>query len=195
VVAEDDDGVRGYARYSTRQHFDESFGSGEVSVREVMAVDPAALAALYRYLFDLDLMGRTELSNRPVDDPLLHWLQNPRRAKPVLGDGLYVRLVDLERALTSRSYAAALDIVLDVSDETCPWNAGRRRLTGSACVRTEDPADIALGIVDLGSAYLGGTTLTELALAGRITELVPGSVAAAAAAFAHSPAPWCPAVF
>ena len=195
VVAEDDDGVRGYARYSTRQHFDESFGSGEVSVREVMAVDPAALAALYRYLFDLDLMGRTELSNRPVDDPLLHWLQNPRRAKPVLGDGLYVRLVDLERALTSRSYAAALDIVLDVSDETCPWNAGRWRLTGSACVRTEDSADIALGIVDLGSAYLGGTTLTELALAGRITELVPGSVAAAAAAFGHSPAPWCPAIF
>jgi len=199
VVAEDADGVRGYARYSTKQHFDDGFGSGEVSVREVMALDPAALASLYRYLFDLDLMGRTDLWNLPVDDPLLHWLQNPRRAKPVLGDGLYVRLVDLARALTTRSYAAPVDVVLDVSDETCPWNAGRWRLTGgpdgTTCVRTEDPADIALGVVDLGAAYLGGTTLTELALAGRVREMRPGSVAAAAAAFAHSPAPWCPAIF
>src|SRR6476659_2556357 len=50
VVAEDAQGVRGYARYSTKQNFDESFGSGRVDVREVLAVDPAALATLYRYL-------------------------------------------------------------------------------------------------------------------------------------------------
>ena len=74
VVAEDAQGVRGYARYSTKQHFDENFGSGRVDVREVLAVDPAALATLYRYLFDLDLMGTTSLWNVPVDDPLLHWL-------------------------------------------------------------------------------------------------------------------------
>lgn len=199
VVAEDDGGVRGYARYSTKQHFDESFGSGEVSVREVMAVDAAALASLYRYLFDLDLMGRTELWNVPVDDPLLHWLQNPRRAKPVLGDGLYVRLVDLDRALRGRTYATRVDVVLEVSDELCPWNAGRWRLTGgpagSTCERSEDPVDIALSVVDLGAVHLGGTTLTELAMAGRVDEVRPGVVAATASAFAHTPAPWCPAIF
>lgn len=199
VVAEDDGGVRGYARYATTQHFDDSFGSGEVSVREVMAVDSPALSSLYRFLFDLDLMGRTELWNVPVDDPLLHWLQNPRRAKPVLGDGLFVRLVDLERALRGRTYATRVDVVLEVSDDACPWNAGRWRLRGgpdgSTCVRTDDPADIILGVVDLGAVYLGGTTLTELALAGRVEEVRPGSVASTATAFAHSPAPWCPAVF
>ena len=42
---------------ATKQHFDESFGSGQVDVREVMATDGPALAAVYRYLFDLDLMG------------------------------------------------------------------------------------------------------------------------------------------
>ncbi|MCY7373027.1 MAG: GNAT family N-acetyltransferase [Spirochaetaceae bacterium] len=199
VVAEDDGGVRAYARYRTKQSFDDGFGSGVVSVREVMGVDPAALASLYRYLFDLDLMGSTELWHRPVDDPLMSWLQNTRRAKPILGDALYVRLVDLDRALRGRSYATAVDAVLEVSDEICPWNAGRWRLTGgpdgSTCERTEDPADIALAVVDLGAVYLGGTTLTELALAGRVEERQPGSVAAAATAFAHSPAPWCPAVF
>lgn len=199
VVAEDDDGVRAYARYRTQQSSGDAFGKGVVSVREVMGVDPAALAALYRYLFDLDLMGSTELWNRPVDDPLLSWLQNPRRAKPVLGDGLYVRLVDLRRALLGRTYAREVDVVLEVTDATCPWNAGRWRLTGgpdgATCERTEDPADIALAVVDLGAVYLGGTTLNELMLAGRVEERRPGSVSAAATAFAHSPAPWCPAVF
>jgi len=199
VVAEDDHGVRGYARYSTKQVFDESFGSGDVSVREVMAVDAAALSSLYRYLFDLDLMGRTRLGNVPVDDPILHWLRDPRRARPVLGDGLFVRLVDLDRALRGRTYASPVDVVLEVSDEICPWNAGRWRLTGgpdgSTCERSGAPADISLAVVDLGAVYLGGTTLAELASAGRIEELRKGSVATAATAFAHSPAPWCPAVF
>jgi len=199
VVAEDDGGVRAYARYRTKQSFDDGFGSGVVSVREVMGVDPAALASLYRYLFDLDLMGSTELWHRPVDDPLMSWLQNPRRAKPILGDALYVRLVDLPRALGGRTYTTTIDVVIEVSDETCPWNAGRWRLTGgrdgSTCDRTGDPADIALAVGDLGASYLGGTTLRELMLAGRVEERRAGAVAAAGAAFAHSPAPWCPAVF
>jgi hypothetical protein len=50
-------------------------------------------------------------------------------------------------------------------------------------------------VSDLGAAYLGGTTLAELALAGRVAERRPGALTAASAAFAHFPAPWCPAVF
>lgn len=200
VVAEDDTGVRGYARYATKDVFEGWVSAGKVMVREVMALDAAASAALYRYLFDLDLMGTTLLGNVPVDDPLLLWLQNPRKAQPVLGDSLYVRLVDLDRALEARTYAAPVDIVLEVTDDLCPWNAGRWRLTGgpdreTTCEQTTDGADLALGVVDLGAAYLGGTSLHELALAGRVSELHAGTLAAAATAFAHTPAPWSPAVF
>jgi predicted acetyltransferase len=199
VVAESGGDVRGYALYATRQQFDESFGSGQVSVREVMAVDGPALATLYGYLFDLDLMARTHLWNVPADDPLQHWLQNPRRAKPSLGDGLYVRLVDLDRSLAGRRYATPLDVVLDVADDLCPWNAGRWRVAGgpdgASCERTDADPDLSLGVADVGSAYLGGVTMAELALAGRVAEHRPGALATASAAFAHSPAPWCPAVF
>ncbi len=198
VIAEDDHGVRGYARYATKQDFAD-FGAGVVFVREVMATDAAALAALYRYLFDLDLMASTELWNVPVDDPLLHWLTNPRRAKPVLGDALYVRLVDLPRALSSRTYAVELDVVLDVVDELCPWNAGRWRLAGGpaggGCERSTAPADLSLDVTQLGAAYLGGFALAELAAAGQVSELVPGALPLATSAFAHSPAPWAPAIF
>lgn len=199
VVAEDSTGVRGYARYATKQTFDDAFGAGTVSVREVLATDPPALAALYRYLFDLDLMGTTSLWNVPVDGPLLHWLANPRKARPALGDALYVRLVDIGRALAGRTYSDDVDLVLDVSDSTCPWNAGRWRLTGgrdgATCERTADEADLALDVVDLGAAYLGGTDLVELANCGRVAELRPGSLRRAATAFHHTPAPWSPSVF
>lgn len=199
VVVEDDTDVRGYALYSTKQSFGSDFGSGEVSVSEMMAVDAPALATLYRYLFDLDLMGRTELWNLPVDDPLIHWLANPRKARPEPGDALYVRLVDLPRALEGRAYATPVDLVLDVRDELCPWNAGTWRLTGGAdgarCGRTDDPAGLSLDVADLGAAYLGGTSLAELALAGRVTQQRPAALAQASAAFGHHPAPWSPRVF
>lgn len=199
VVAENGIGVQGYALYTTTHQFDESFGSGDVNVREILATDGAALAALYRYLFDLDLMGRTHLWNVPVDDPLLHWLQNARTAKPALSDALYVRLVDLDRALGSRSYAAPVDVVLDVADDLCPWNAGRWRLSAgpdrARCTSTDAAPDLSLGVADLGAAFLGGVTLAELALAGRVVEHRPGALAEASSSFAHSPAPWCPAVF
>lgn len=197
VVAEDGSGVRGYARYSTKQDFND-FGNGTVSVREVMAVDPAARAALYRYLFDLDLMGSTHLWNVPVDDPLLHWLANPRKAKPAGNDALYVRLVDVDGALAGRCYATDVDLVIGVRDERCPWNDGRWRVTGgrhgASCVRTRGAADVEMGVRELGAIFLGGTSVLELAAAGRVSGS-PAALHAATSAFAHSPAPWCPVVF
>ncbi len=198
VVVEDGDGVRGYARYGTKQSFGEDFGQGKVLVREVLATDAAALATLYRYLFDLDLMGSTELWNLPVDDPLPHWLTNPRRAKLETGDALYVRLVDVDAALTARTYSSDVDLVLDVADARCPWNAGRWRLTGgpggATCTRTDDPADLTMDVRELGAAYLGSTSLVELAAAGRVRGSAT-TLQAATTAFAHSPAAWCPVVF
>lgn len=199
VVAEDDDRIRGYARYTTKPDWSPGRPQGTVHVREVIGVDAAARATLYRYLFDLDLMATTELWNVPVDDPLLQWLDNVRIAQPRWLDALYVRLVDVAKALAARSYAADLDTVLELTDPLCSWNGGRWRLRagaqGVACERTERPGDLALSVTDLGAAYLGGTSLDELARAGRVEQRSAGAVAAASAAFTASPAPWCPMIF
>jgi predicted acetyltransferase len=201
VVVEDDSGVRGYARYSTKPDWQTPIPSGTVYVREVIGVDGAALAALYRYLFDLDLMGQAELWNVPVDDPLLHWLDNTRSTKPVWQDALYVRLVDVGTALAQRTYSAPVDAVLEVTDQVCPWNDGRWRLVGgpdgARCERSEDDPDLTLGVTDLGAAYLGGTALGQLAAAGRVQVRAGGSevLPAVSAAFSTSPQPWCPFVF
>lgn len=203
VVAEDGDGARGYARYSTKPDWSDSYPKGVVHVREVMAVDAAALAALYRYLFDLDLMASADLWNVPVDDPLLQWLTNVRMAGPRVNHALYTRLIDVGRALAQRVYSTAIDTVIEVSDPLCEWNGGRWRLIGGGdgahcepvAESARDEADLTLSVADLAAVYLGGTTLNELALAGRVQEHTPGAVAAVSAAFSSTPAPWCPVVF
>ena len=201
VVAEDDSGIRGYARYSTKPDWSTPVPSGTVHVREVIGVDGAALAALYRYLFDLDLMGAAEVWNVPVDSPLLHWLNNTRSTKPVWQDALYVRLVDVGAALAQRRYSGPVDVVIEVTDPVLPWNDGRWRLVGgpdgARCERSEDEPDLTLGVTDLGGAYLGGTALGELAGAERVRVRTGGAdmLPAVSAAFATSPAPWCPFVF
>jgi predicted acetyltransferase len=199
VVAEDGDGVRGYARYTTKPSWDQTGPGGLVDVREILALDTSAQAELYRYLFDLDLMTTCELWNVPVDDPLLQWLTDPRGARPVWLDSLYARVVDLPVALVARGYSSPVDLVIDVDDPLLPGNTGRWRLLGGPgrahCEPTDAAADLSMGVAELSAVYLGGTELAALAAAGRVEEHSPGAVASASQAFLNNPKPWSPAVF
>lgn len=201
VVAEGPDGeVAGYARYRVAPHWNTSGSEGEVELVDLDALDPVTTAALWRHLFGIDLTWTVRAGRRPVDDAVLHLVTDVRRAKPRVRDALHVRLVDLPAALSQRTYGAGLDVVLEVEDAFCPWNAGRWRLTadgsGAAlCVRTADPADLALSVRELGAAYLGGTALTSLAAAGLVRELRAGTLVPASRAFTGDVAPWLPHSF
>jgi predicted acetyltransferase len=207
VLAEDDLGPRGYAVYTSAERWDEDAGlpRGVLEVSEAIAADSAATAALWDNLLSRDLTSEFHARMRPVDDPLLYLLADPRRLRPVVSDGLWVRLVDVGRALAQRRYACPVDVVIEVTDELCPHNAGRWRLTAQAgaapagfratCERTTAPADVALPVWAAGAAYLGGTRLNPMANAGLITEMTPGSLTALSTAMSWEPAPWCPMTF
>ncbi|MEU5421759.1 GNAT family N-acetyltransferase [Streptomyces sp. NPDC020667] len=195
VLAEVDGRTVGYARYSVRPRPDDT-SYGQVLLRDVEALTPAAYAALWRFLFDLDLTDEIVARNRPSDDPLWHLVDDVRRCHLTTEDSLHVRLVEVGAALAARTYQAPVDVVFEVDDAFCPWNAGRWRLTGDAkgasCERTEDPADLALSVRELGSAYLGGVSLIALAGAGQVRELREGALEEAAVAFGSPVAPWLP---
>ncbi|MFI6350752.1 GNAT family N-acetyltransferase [Streptomyces sp. NPDC050560] len=194
VLAEREGEPLGYVRFRHRPESDEKGPKGALEVRDLDAVEPAAYAALWRFLFDVDLTSWVRARSRPVDDAVLHLVSDVRRCSPRLRDALYLRLVDVAGALRTRAYRAPVDVVLAVDDPFCPWNEGRLRLSGdtggAVCEPTRDPADLALSARDLGSAYLGGLSLTELAAAGRVVELRPGALARASLAFGSDVAPW-----
>jgi predicted acetyltransferase len=200
VHTEPDGTPTGYAIYRRRQKWsDEGEPEGRLRVGEVRASTPAAYAALWQYLLSLDLVRTVESPMASVDDPLRHLLHDARalHAKPF--DALWVRLVDVGRALSARRYPAPLDMVFEVRDEFCPENTGRWHLwghpAGAYCDRTDRDPDIVLGIEELAAAYLGGVSLASLQAAGRVHEVSPGAVVQASTGFGWPVAAWCPDEF
>lgn len=196
VVAERGGDVVGFARFRVKPDWDVSGSNSAVVVEDVHALDAPSHAALWRFLFDLDLTSKIIARGQPVDEPWHHMVSDIRRCGLRRRDALYVRLVDLGAALEARTYQAPVDVVFDVEDAFCPWNSGRWRLSGDAkgavCVRTEDAADLALSVRELGSAYLGGVSLAGLAAAGRVREVRQGALAEASVAFGSVVTPWLP---
>ncbi|MFF8290649.1 GNAT family N-acetyltransferase [Streptomyces sp. NPDC016309] len=196
VLARRDGATVGFALYSTKPDWEPAGPRGTVRLRSMGALDPAAYAAVWRFLCGIDLMSTLQVPNRPVDDPWQHLVSDVRRCNTRVQDGLHLRVVDLPAALEARTYRAPVDVVLDVRDAFCPWNTGRWRLSGdpkgAVCARTDDAPDLALSVRELGAAYLGGYSLASLAGAGLVRELRRGALAEASLAFGSAVAPWLP---
>ena len=184
-----------YALYRFTAPYGHRSQEGTVDVVEALGDSPAAMRAIWRYLLDLDLITSLRAYELPVDHPLLFLLADPRALGMRLADGVWVRLVDVEAALSRRGYGEGAPLVIEVEDAFCPWNQGRYRLAGGVAERTSAEADLALDVQALGSAYLGAFGFTQLAQAGRVVELRQGALRRADALFRGDRAPWCPEIF
>lgn len=189
VLAERNGETTGYAHYRTKRS-DKNF----VDVLRVHAKDLTSHLALWRFLLDQDLLSHTYCELLPSDDPLLSLLVDPRAPNATSRDGHWVRLVDVGRALAGRTYLSDVDVVLEVADDLLPWNAGAWRLTGGAagatCEKTDRPADLRIGVRELGAVYLGRPSLALLGAAGLVEERTPGALRATSAAFLGNRLPW-----
>ena len=195
VALELDGSVQAYAIYKTTAGFEGFVSNARLDVVEAVGANPQATAEIWRYLLDVDWMATINAARIPPDHPLFFLLANPRYARFKWHDALWVRLVDVGAALSGRAYATEGSVVFEVRDAFCPWNEGRWKLEGGSASPTEDPADIALDVDALGSAYLGAVSLAQLREALRVEEHVPGAVARADALFGWHPGPWCPEIF
>jgi predicted acetyltransferase len=195
AVLEVDGAIEGYAFYRLAPSFELGSSTGLTVAIEALATSAGATAGIWRFLLDVDWMERVRASLLPIDHPLLLLLAEPRRARFTLGDALWVRLVDVEAALAARSYNESDEAVLEVTDEFCPWNAGRWRVSPGGVSRTRKAADVAVDVTALASVYLGGFTFRELARAGRATELTNGGLEVGDKLFYTDRAPWCPEIF
>jgi predicted acetyltransferase len=195
-VVEIDGKVEAYAIYRHNPGWEEGSSIAKLRVIEAIGATPRGTAEIWRFLLDIDWQATIEASLLPPDHPLFFLLAKPRRMKYRMGDGLWVRIVDVGAALSARSYATDGELVIDVVDDFAPWNACRWKLAGGSCERTDDDADLRCDVTTLGSVYLGGFSFQELFRAFRVEELRDGAIDRADAIFRRTGvAPWCPEIF
>jgi predicted acetyltransferase len=185
-----------FARYVLDDNWPDGVAANVLRVLELQAVDAEAEAAMWSFLFGIDLVGTIKAVDRPVDDPMRWRLPDSRRMRVrQLRDHLWVRVVDIASALSARTYGADDALVLELRYDFRPEHSGNWRIDGgpdgATCARTDRSADLALSAADLGALYLGGVPVSTLAAAGRVRELTTGAVARADSMFLVHPAPWC----
>jgi predicted acetyltransferase len=199
VVYRAADGPAGFALYRIKLAWNASGPIGELRIQFLIAVTADAYAALWRYILDVDLIAKITGSMRPIDEPLRFLLADSRQPKMSMEDGIWLRLVDVGKALAGRRYARDNRLVLRVRDDFCAWNAGHFELNGgpsaAQCQACDDDPDLELDVADLAAVYLGGNRFRTLHEAGRVRELRSGAVARADAMFGTDRAPWCPSHF
>ncbi len=200
AVYEADGAVEGTAIYRVKPDWDERGPKGRLFAIEVIASTPRATRDLWSWLLDVDLVTLVSGVRAPVPHPLQLLLAEPRRLGFTVGDALWLRVVDIPAALAARTYGRAGELVLEIRDPFCPWNAGRWRLVAGEVGRgtvepSTAPADLTLDAADLAAAYLGTFRFSDLAQVGRVGEGTAGALRRADELFAVTRAPWCSTMF
>ncbi|MEW5352356.1 GNAT family N-acetyltransferase [Streptomyces sp. 16-176A] len=169
------------------------------TVRDLIAVTPAAERALWRYVCSIDWVVRVKSGWRAPDDVLPLLLPDPRAAViTTQADWLWVRVLDVVKALEARTYDAEGALVLEVVDRA-GLAGGRWRLeasaAGASCTPTTASADLTLDVAELAPLWLGDESAVRLAALGRVREERAGAARVADALLRTSRRPWCPDTF
>ena len=206
VAHEDSTGtVDGYAFYRVKDNWDLNRPGGAVKLLDVCAEDPEVEAALLAFAAGVDLTVSVETWVRPVDDWWPLRLTDMRRYRvELIHEQLWVRLLDVEAALTARTYQHSGEVVLGVDDPFRPATSGRYRLVVrddgvGSCERVgslhDGDADAFVGIDGLGALYLGDWRPSQLALGGRLRPSSDDALDRLDHVFAARQSPFCTAEF
>lgn len=217
VVHADEHGFDdGYALYDvkwTSNDFGANHGVGFVD--EIWATSPAVELAMWDYLVHLDLVRSWKAEERPIDD-LVRTACHDVRAYEVKGvwDEQWLRIVDVDAALTARAYRPVHDeVTIRVTDPLFPDNDGTWHITAAGARRLpggdDDGAELVMDVRSLATVYLGNPAWHQLHTIGDITthEAPDGAASdgptaaasqaldAATALFATDRAPFCGSFF
>ncbi|MBO4260596.1 GNAT family N-acetyltransferase [Streptomyces griseorubiginosus] len=169
------------------------------TVRGMIATTPAAERALWYHLCSIDWVTQVKTGQRAPDDLLTDLLPDPRAARVVSqADWLWVRILDVVRALEARTYEGTGSLVLEITDRA-GYAGGRYRLEaspqGASCTPTRQSAELSLDVSELAALWLGDQSAVRLVSLGRVQEERAGAGRSADALLRTSRRPWCPDMF
>lgn len=189
--------VVGYLEYRQISKWNGFVADGSIVVAMLVGEDTEAERALWSYATNIDLFPNVAYWDGATDDQLAYQVNDARSVQRVLGDALYLRILDLPAALVGRTYEVDGELVVAVADDMGYAN-GTYRITvagGQATVTpTEGEADISLDVRELSALYLGRACADGYARSGLIAGS-PESVRQLERLFVTARAPWCPEMF
>ncbi|MFE9768905.1 GNAT family N-acetyltransferase [Streptomyces sp. NPDC005808] len=191
--------VEGLVSYESDDTWHDKQPHNTVDVNWLIAATPAAERALWQYLCSIDWITKVKTGWRAPDDLLPQFLPDPRAARiTAQSDWLWVRILDVVRALEARTYGGTGTLVLEVTDRD-GLSAGRYRLDagpdGASCAPTTLDAELTLDVGELARLWLGDESAARLVALGRVREERAGAGSVADALLRTSRRPWCPDIF
>ena len=186
----------GWSKYRLKDVEGEGHPAQDVVVVQLYAETPSAWSGLWSHVMAHDFGHTIRADLRPVDDPIHSLLRGMRRVRTKVSDGLWLRVLDVSGVLEARSYSGRGGVAFTVRDPLGLVGGSYRLETDgeSAAVARIDDAELTLDVEDLGALSLGGRSVSELAMAGRIS----GSehdIRTLDVLFRGSRAPWSPVIF
>jgi predicted acetyltransferase len=168
-----------------------------MEIRDAIALDPDAERGLWNFVASHDLVARARWWNFDPNSAALFYLLEPRDLRMVVGDGIWMRVTDVEAALPQRPYGDEGALTLRVvEDDIADWNNGSYRLetdgAESTVTRTTESPDLTMRPAQLSVLLAGNAPATQLARAGLIEAADEAALKRADRIFATDYAPWCP---
>ncbi|WP_336671509.1 GNAT family N-acetyltransferase [Tsukamurella sp. USMM236] len=181
--------VAGVLAYTVAPKWTDSRPDSTLKVTELLAVDASAERDLWSFAMSIDWVLWVEASQRPLDDVVSTVPADPRTVQlSNRTDFLWIRPFDVPALFSARTYAAPGRLVLDVTDPgfdgAGPGPAHGRFLISTdggagTCSPTDEPADLAVDIADLGRLWLSDEPVSRRVATGAIRELSDGAAARA----------------
>ncbi|WP_424186188.1 GNAT family N-acetyltransferase [Actinokineospora sp. G85] len=185
------DGDDGFAVFST---VDESANGPRLDALNLIGADDNAVAGLWRFLLSIDLAAEVSVWARPPDELVRALFTDPRAVTDeTLNDDLWLRVVDVPRALAERTWAAP--VVIKVNDPLLPDNTGVYSVSESGVRRGPAEPDVEVDADVLARLYLGTWSATALSAVGRLRARSPEAAARADRAFRLPRPAWCGTYF
>jgi predicted acetyltransferase len=179
-----------FVGYEIKGEWHHGHADRNLIAHDMQAVDGRSRAALWRYVFGVDLIKTVSTWAAPVDDPLRHIVTDGRRVRVEhIIDGVWLAPLDPATVLTARTYAIDGRFVIDVHT---PAGESQKVLleggpAGAQCTATDAAPDLTCSTATLGACLLGNRW-SEFADAGLVDARDRDTLVQADAMFMTTPA-------
>jgi predicted acetyltransferase len=191
---------RGHLVYLTAEHHvpNEPGPAQVMTVKDFIALDMDAYRGLWEFIRRHDLVGTVDMRGAVgEDDPAPELLLEPRMLRRTTSDGIWMRVVDVEKAVPQRPYGDRGELTFAIAgDDMCPWNNGTYLMETDGTItdirRSDRTPELAMSPNELASLLSGHRPASHLARAGRLRASDKDSLLRADRIFRTEYAPHCP---